>query len=104
MATPLSISTERGENGAIVLTAIGEIDLSNIDAFAKALDDASAVERQDGSVFTVVLSGVEYVDSGAINVLFGHTGDIELIANPVLMPVLKISGLTDMVNVRSSQR
>ena len=40
MATPLSLSTDRREDGASVLTAAGEIDLSNIDAFAAALDDA----------------------------------------------------------------
>ena len=53
-----------------MLTAAGEIDLTNIDAFAEALDSASSA-RDDASV-TVDLSGVEYLDSGGINVLFAN--------------------------------
>ena len=51
---------------------------------------------------TVDLSGVEYLDSGGINVLFAHADDIHVIANPILMPVLKISGLTDVASVESA--
>ena len=36
---------------------------------------------------TVDFSEVEYLDSGAINALFAYTGQIQLIANPVLIPV-----------------
>ena len=45
MATRLSITTDRREDGASVVTAAGEIDLTNIDAFAAALDG-----RRAGSV------------------------------------------------------
>ena len=48
---------------------------------------------------TVDLTGVEYLDSGAINALFGHAASLRLIANPILMPVLQISGLTDVATV-----
>ena len=102
MATPLRLSTVQTEDGALVLTATGEVDLSNLDMFAGALDDACTTVRGDGAMLTVDLGGVEYLDSGGINVLFG--ADIELIANPILMPVLKISGLADVVNVRSAER
>jgi anti-anti-sigma regulatory factor len=51
---------------------------------------------------TVDLSGVEYLDSGGINVLFAHANDIHLMANPLLIPVLKISGLTDVASVESA--
>lgn len=97
MATPLTISTDRRDNGASVVTAAGEIDLTNIDAFAAALDDA-----REGVTVTVDLSGVEYLDSGGINVLFAHANGIHVIANPILMPVLKISGLTDVASVESA--
>ena len=100
MATRLSISTAGRDDGTVVLTATGEIDLSNIDAFTDALDAASSTRA--GATVTVDLSGVEYVDSGAINVLFAHADHIDVVANPILMPVLKISGLTDVTSVASS--
>lgn len=97
MATRLTITSDRREDGASVVTAAGEIDLTNIDAFAAALDEARP--RREDTPVTVDLSGVEYLDSGGINVLFAHAGGIHLIANPILMPVLKISGLTDVASV-----
>jgi anti-anti-sigma factor len=100
MVTRLSIASDRREDGATVVTAEGEIDLTNIDAFAAALDEACG-QREDATV-TVDLSGVEYLDSGGINVLFAHANDIHLVANPILMPVLKISGLTDVASVQSA--
>jgi anti-anti-sigma factor len=99
MATPLSIGTAP-RNGTVVLTATGEIDLSNIHAFTDALDAASSPRA--GAMVIVDLSGVEYVDSGAINILFAHADHIDVIANPILMPVLKISGLTDVTSVVSA--
>lgn len=99
MATPLSVKTARRADG-VVLTVAGEIDLSNIDAFAEALD--SAAPSRDGGLVTVDLSGVEYLDSGAISVLFAHADQIHVIANLILMPVLKISGLTDVASVESA--
>jgi anti-anti-sigma factor len=101
MATRLNISTDRREDGARVVTAAGEIDLTNIDAFAGALDVA-CTEAREGATVTVDLSGVEYLDSGGINVLFAHANDIHVIANPILMPVLKISGLTDVASVEAA--
>jgi anti-anti-sigma factor len=98
MATPLSLNTVRRGDGSVVVTATGEIDLSNIDEFTGALSAAGT----DGSMLIVDLSGVQYLDSGAINVLFANAGRIHLIANPILMPVLKISGLTDVADVESS--
>jgi anti-anti-sigma factor len=101
MATQLTISTDRREDAASVVTAAGEIDLTNIDAFAAVLDDA-CTEAGEGVTVIVDLSGVEYLDSGGINVLYAHATDIHVIANPILMPVLKISGLTDVASVESA--
>jgi anti-anti-sigma factor len=99
MTTPLSISTGRRDDGTIVLTATGEIDLTNIDSFATALRDGSTQVGPDGATLTVDLTGVEYLDSGAINALFGHAERMRLIANPILLPVLTISGLADVASV-----
>ena len=100
MATPLSMKAARSAEGVVVLAVAGEIDLSNIDAFSEALDSASS--SRDGGLVAVDLSGVEYLDSGAISVLFANAGQIHVIANPILMPVLKISGLTDVASVESA--
>ena len=98
MATPLTINADR-RGDATVLIATGEIDLSNVEAFDAALVDAAA--GRETSV-TVDLSGIEYLDSGGINVLFAHAERIHVIANPILMSVLKISGLTDVASVESA--
>jgi anti-anti-sigma factor len=97
MITPLNINTEDRGDGTRVLTATGEIDLSNVEEFSGALSAAGT----DGAMLIVDLSGVLYLDSGAINVLFANAGRIRLIANPVLMPVLRISGLTDVTPVEA---
>ncbi|HEX3649278.1 MAG TPA: STAS domain-containing protein [Pseudonocardiaceae bacterium] len=97
MTTPLTLSAECRDDGTAVLTATGEIDLSNIDTFSEALAQAAG----DGAV-TVDLSGVDYLDSGAINALFSHIDRIRLVVNPVLMPVLTVSGLTEVVAVEQS--
>jgi anti-anti-sigma factor len=99
MAAALSLNAHGRDDGTFVLVATGEIDLSNIDLFSEAL--SSAVARADATL-TVDLSGVEYLDSGGLNVLFAHADRIHVIANPVLMPVLKISGLTDVASVESA--
>lgn len=96
-ATPLSIQTSE-RDGTRVLTATGEIDLSNISDFAGALSSAGT----DGSELVVDLSGVQYLDSGAINVLFANADRLRVIANPILMPVLRISGLTQIASVEAT--
>lgn len=101
MATPLSVDTHRRDDGTVVLRASGELDMSNIDVFVSALKDALGAASQDGDILTVDLTGVEYLDSGAINALFGDAERIRLIVNPILMTVLKISGLTDVTAVES---
>ncbi|MDT5010405.1 MAG: hypothetical protein QOH57_2022 [Mycobacterium sp.] len=98
MATPLNLDIDRRDDGTTVLVATGELDLSNVDVFTHALADA--VAEKDSGVVAVDLSRVEYLDSAAINALYGHTDQIQLIANPLLMPVLTISGLADVVPVQ----
>jgi anti-anti-sigma factor len=98
MTTPLQLRTERADDGSLLLAAVGELDLSNIAEFTAAV--AEMVADQPDSPMTVDLSAVEYLDSGAINVLFGHIGRIRrIVVNPILMPVLRVSGLTAVAAV-----
>lgn len=99
MATPLRLRTDRRQDGVLVLVAAGELDLSNINTFSDAIAHAITA-GVDGSPLHVDLSEVEYLDSGAINVLFDHVDSIELVVNPVLLPVLKVSGLTEVARIR----
>ncbi|MGV8000482.1 STAS domain-containing protein, partial [Mycobacterium kansasii] len=56
MTSPLTLDTARGSDGKLVLVAVGEIDLSNIDAFTLAL--STAATGSDGALL-VDLSAVE---------------------------------------------
>jgi anti-sigma B factor antagonist len=94
MATALAVHTDNTPDGSPRVIASGEIDLSNIDVFARALRSVNAV--------TVDLSAVKYLDSAAINTLFDHAGDVDrmrLIVHPFLIPVLSISGLGDIATI-----
>ena len=102
MPTSLTLVTTRGDDGTLVLTAAGEIDLSNIDAFNQALTSATAEAGPSGTRLTVDLSAVEYLDSSAINALYGLADHIHLVANPVLMRSLTVSGLAELVAIESA--
>jgi anti-anti-sigma factor len=77
---------------------VGEIDLSNIDAFKQALNTSAAAASTDARL-TVDLAAVEYLDSAAINALYILADHIHLIANPVLIRGLAISGLAELVTI-----
>jgi anti-anti-sigma factor len=101
MATPLNLTADSSADGTPRVTAAGEIDLSNIDAFTEALAVASAGTR---GPMTVDLSAVKYLDSAGINALFEHADqidDLHLIVHPLLIRVLTISGLTKIANVEA---
>jgi anti-anti-sigma factor len=105
MGTPLSLSTGRRDDGTVQVSAAGELDLSNVAVFTQAIEAALSAPSHDSGRVTIDLSGVEYLDSGAINALFDHVNHIrEIIANPTLMPVLKVSGLTDVTPVQAASR
>jgi anti-anti-sigma factor len=95
MTTPLTLSTHRRPDGIPVVTAVGEIDMSNAGTFRDALTRASAADGR----LVVDLTGVEYLDSAGLTVLFTHAAHIELIATPLLAPVLTISGLADITTM-----
>ncbi|WP_077799301.1 STAS domain-containing protein [Streptomyces sp. JHA26] len=92
MTTPLTLTPGRRPDGAALLTVVGEIDMSNTDALA------AAIETTDGPL-VIDLTAVEYLDSAGLSVLFTHTDRIELIATPLLAPVLNISGLAGLTTV-----
>ena len=97
MATPLELSTRRGPDGIRVVSAVGEIDMSNAEAFRAALGAAAA----EGGGFVVDLTGLEYLDSAGIHALYAVSSRIRLIASPLLSPVLDISGLSAITSIRS---
>ncbi|WP_249999405.1 STAS domain-containing protein [Actinoplanes sp. M2I2] len=97
MSTPLTCTTGRRPDGAVVLTATGEIDMSNAADFATALTTAD--DQSDGIPFVVDLTGVEYIDSAGLAVLFPHVDRLRLRSNNLLAPVLTIAGLDDITTV-----
>ena len=99
MPTSLTLDTVRRNDGKLVLIAVGEIDLSNVDAFNQALTTATTEAASGGGTLTVDLSAVQYLDSAAINALFARARRIHIIAHPVLIRVFTISGLTELVTV-----
>lgn len=100
--TALILQTARRNDGKLALIATGEIDLSNIDSFTEALTTAITENADSGETLTVDLSAVEYLDSAAINALLARAEHIHLIAHRILIPVLTVSGLTELVTVESA--
>ena len=92
MPTLLTLDTARCNDGKLVLTAAGEIDLSNIDAFSQALTTAITENAGSGETLTVDLSA-------AINVLFPHAEHLHLIVHPLLIRVFTISGLNELTTI-----
>ncbi|MEU0945657.1 STAS domain-containing protein [Streptomyces canus] len=92
MTTPLTLTPGRRPDGTALLTAVGEIDMTNTEALAEALDTTHGPIVLD-------LTGVAYLDSAGLNVLFTRAHRVELVATPLLAPVLTISGLIDLTTV-----
>jgi len=103
MPTLLTLDAARSTDGVLVLSATGEIDLSNVDTFDDALTMAANETAAGGETLTVDLTGVEYLDSSAVNVLFPHADHIRLIAHPFLIRVFAVSGLTELTDVEAAQ-
>ncbi|MFH8241340.1 STAS domain-containing protein [Streptomyces sp. NPDC018321] len=92
MTTLLALTPGRRPDAVTQLTAVGEIDMSNTDALARA------IETTDGPR-VIDLAEVEYLDSAGLSVLFRHIHRIQLIATPLPAPVLEVSGLADLTTV-----
>jgi anti-anti-sigma factor len=99
MATSLTLNSARRNDGKFVLTAAGEIDLSNIDVFNEGLAAAISESAESEKPLTVDLSAVTYLDSAAITALFNRADGIDIIAHPHLMDVFTVSGLTELTTI-----
>ncbi|WP_206794459.1 STAS domain-containing protein [Amycolatopsis sp. MtRt-6] len=97
MTTALTLVSGPGDDGDRVLTVTGEIDMSNAADFGAALDRELAA----GTAVTVDLTGVAYLDSAGVAVLFDRAGehDLRLVAPRLLDRVLRVSGLTQVTKV-----
>ncbi|MGZ4509894.1 MAG: STAS domain-containing protein [Mycobacterium sp.] len=102
MSTLLALDTARSDDGQLVLTAVGEIDLSNIDAFTQALGAAIAENAGGHETLIVDLSAVDYLDSAAINALFAHAERLHVIARPLLTRIFTISGLAELATIETA--
>jgi len=97
VTTALTLVAGPGEDGDRVLTATGEIDMSNAAEFGAALDRELAA----GTAVTVDLTGVAYLDSAGVAVLFDRAGghELRLVAPRLLDRVLQVSGLPQVTKV-----
>lgn len=95
MTAPLTPSTRQRADGRWVLSVAGEVDMSNAAALAGALAGAGP---GDG-LLIVDLSAVGYLDSAGLSALFANASRLELIAPPLLAPVLTVSGLAGLTTV-----
>ena len=98
MTQPLTLTSTRRPDGTTALTVAGEIDMGNADTFSAAL--AQAVDTSGDRPALVDLTAVDYLDSAGLVALFAHAARIEVVATPLLGPVLTISGLTELTTVR----
>ncbi|HEX7303088.1 STAS domain-containing protein [Lentzea sp.] len=96
MTTPLTLTSTTDPQGRSVVKVAGEIDLSNTDSFAAALDDVTGP-------LVVDLTEVLYIDSAGMSVLFAHAERAEIIATPLLAPIIEVSGLTSMATIRGME-
>ena len=98
MSTPLDLSTYQRADGTWVMTVAGEIDMTNAGLFQESLAQARA-KPEGESVLLVDLRAVEYLDTAGLTSLFASAPGIEVIASPLIAPVLTFSGLADLVTV-----
>ncbi len=99
MSTPLELSTHQRADGTWIVTVAGEIDMSNAGVFRESLAQARVKAEESEGRLVVDLQAVEYLDSAGLTALFACAPGIELIASPLIAPVLTISGLAGLVTV-----
>ena len=96
MATALEFSRSQDPNGTTIVAARGEIDMSN----AGSLRDALRQAAPNGNILIVDLTAVEYLDSAGLTALLDHLPRLRLVANPLIEPILTMSGLGTITTIR----
>jgi len=96
MATALEFSRSQDPNGTTIVAARGEIDMSN----AGSLRDALRQAAPNGNILIVDLTAVEYLDSAGLTALLDYLPRLRLIANPLIEPILTMSGLGTITTIR----
>ncbi|MHA6757621.1 STAS domain-containing protein [Streptacidiphilus sp. PAMC 29251] len=96
MTAQLILTPDHRPDGTALLRVAGEIDMSNTADLAAALDSATGPLVLD-------LTSVDYLDSAGLSVLFAHADRLELLAPPLLLPVLQVSGLADLATVHRTE-
>jgi anti-sigma B factor antagonist len=95
----MSLEVTRAERDeTVTLTAKGEIDMSSAGEFRRALEDSQAASR-----LVLDLTGVDYLDSAGVKVLFDHLGqqpEVLVSAGTVILRILAITGLRDQLAIR----
>jgi anti-anti-sigma factor len=96
-----AVSSERGENGSVYVTVVGELDLSTLPELERALE-------ADAAMFVVDLVDCDFIDSTALGVLVAARDRVDrlaLIASaPEIHRMLAISGLDRIIPVYGSRR
>jgi anti-sigma B factor antagonist len=95
MTTHLEITTGRTEDGTPLLTAVGEIDLTNAAEFRARLGDAVSPDAR----LLVDLTRVDYIDSAGLAALFAHAQQIAVHIAPLNEALLTFSGLDQLTTV-----
>jgi anti-anti-sigma factor len=95
MTSPLSLTQSSRPDGRPALVVAGEVDMGNAGAFAAAIDERLAASDR----LVVDLVRLTYIDSAGLRVLLTRAAQVELVANPVVLPVLTICGLTRLTTV-----
>ncbi len=92
----MTVTKTTDQQGRCLVKVSGEIDLSNTGAFAEALADTTGP-------LVIDLCEVLYIDSAGMSVLFAYADRAELVASPLLAPIIEVSGLTSMATVRGME-
>ena len=97
-------ATEQLENGAPVVSVLGEVDLATAPAFARTLLDAA----EDGRGEVIVdLTGCSFLDSRGLSALLATRGRLEhsnrrlalVLSNPSVMRVFQLTQCDELFEI-----
>jgi anti-sigma B factor antagonist len=90
-----------GVGGEHIVAVTGQVDLATAEPFQRALDAAAAGRTR----LTVDLTGLGFLDSAGIKVLFGLAARLDLILlvdlRSVIATTLDVSGLGEAATIRA---